>query len=342
MRDCDKYIEMISLMIDGELSLEQEAELRTHIDACETCKRAYEAFTGISHALSDELVQPPEMLAKGVMYKINRQKKKKYGSHFAFGKFTAAAACLALVLFGASHFGLFNGLKAGSAKMASLSKTGDAAAMQDAAPEYSSADESLRATTEQPSEGEDGGQSFLTSGAPSPQCSDGTVLQFGFTEPSVMTAAGDTNTIEKEPAFLFEATKMQVYEGKYYTKETDTEKNKLLFTLETEEDLSALYELITAMPENAVEYTAEDGKILKEDPLFTLYVPVDKEKDKDAKDKTICVWFVKGEVWCVISDVIAPDEIPDPNAERIIYKAEGLQEKFEAYVTQIKKEKGIT
>ena len=342
MRDCDKYYEMISSMIDGELSSEQEAEFRTHIETCGECKKVYEAFLGISHALTDELAIPPAMLAKGVMYKIGLQKKNKLGRHFAFGRFTAVAACLALVLFGASRFGLFDGLKASPSKLAPFAKTGDTAAMQNVAPDYSSAEDGAKVATEQPEQ--DGGseQSILSSDVPSPELSDGSVLQFGFAGPSVMTAVDDKSTIEKQPAFLTEAKEMQVYEGEYYPKETDTKINKLLFTLETDEDLKALYELITAMPENAVEYTPEDGKILKQDPFFTLYVPVNEDVDKDAKGKTICVWFVKGEVWCVISDVIGPDEDADSSAEKIIYKAEGLQDKFEAYVAQTKMIKGIT
>lgn len=112
MNGCEKYIEMISAMVDGELTAEQEAELRTHIDQCGECAKVYDAFTSISEALANDLVAPPETLAKGIMYKINLNKKGG-ARRFAFGRYTAIAACLALVLFGASHFGLFGGLNSG-------------------------------------------------------------------------------------------------------------------------------------------------------------------------------------------------------------------------------------
>ena len=95
MSECEKYIEMISELVDGELTQQQEAELRTHIDMCADCARVYEAFSGISDAIADELVMPPETLAKGIMYKIKVQNKSGAGKRFAFGRFTAFAACLA-------------------------------------------------------------------------------------------------------------------------------------------------------------------------------------------------------------------------------------------------------
>ena len=63
MSGCEKYIELISSMVDGELTHEQEAELRTHLESCDECRKVYDAFKGISNALSEELAEPPEMLA---------------------------------------------------------------------------------------------------------------------------------------------------------------------------------------------------------------------------------------------------------------------------------------
>ena len=60
MNDCEKYIELMSQMLDGELSEEQTSELRAHIASCEDCRKAFDAFTSVSEALSDELCEPPE------------------------------------------------------------------------------------------------------------------------------------------------------------------------------------------------------------------------------------------------------------------------------------------
>ena len=108
MTDCEKYIELISCLVDGELSEEQEAELRAHIGVCPECKRVYEAFAGFSDALEADIAEVPEGLAKGVMYRIEKTQKSSKPHLFAFGRFTAIAACLVLILFGASKLGIFS------------------------------------------------------------------------------------------------------------------------------------------------------------------------------------------------------------------------------------------
>ena len=75
MNDCEKYMELMSQMLDGELPAEQAEALRTHIETCPECRQVYGAFQNVSEALSGELTEPPEMLSKGVMFKIRNQKK---------------------------------------------------------------------------------------------------------------------------------------------------------------------------------------------------------------------------------------------------------------------------
>lgn len=339
MSDCEKYIEMISAMVDGELTAEQEAELRTHIDQCGECARVYDAFLGISDALSENLITPPKTLAEGVMYKIEMQKKG--GSRFAFGRFTAIAACLALVLFGASHFGLLDGLSMGSSSPAALSKTIDEStyamdsSLGDFTTDYGSSSEASGNSSEE------AGQAMLTAGAPGIENADGTILQFGFAT-DTMTVAENITEEEKEPTFLFEAKEIQVFQGKYYNKEDNKEKNKLLFTLSSEEELNAFSELLTALPDESAEYSQEDAQIIESDPMFSLLVPADLKKDETGKNKIINVWFVDGKLWCVISDAEAPKANESYVSEKILYKAEGLQEKFEDFIKKIGKENQIT
>ncbi len=344
MTDCEKYIELMSAMLDGELSVEQEAELRAHIAECDDCRRVYNAFKGISGALSEELATPPDTLAKGVMFKIKNQKKTE--KRFAFGRFTALAACLALVLFGASHFGLLGGTKLGAAEESAVAPKAaeNKTMMADSAGGGGSegtADRSAGVAAKDSLGASE--QVKLTQGeVPVTETIDGAVLQFGFASPNILAANEAGTEDSKEPYFLFDAKEIKLFEGKYYTEEKDTDKNKLLFTLSTEEDLNELYELVTALPDGSVEYTPEDGDILKNDPLYTLYVPANTEKDKDAKDKVICVWFVDGELWCVIADAQSPDPAENVSAEKILYKAEGVQDKFETAIKDMKKAKGIT
>ena len=343
MRDCDKYVEMISQMIDGELSPEQEAELRTHIDTCGECAKVYDAFMGISDVLGDDLIAPPETLAKGIMYKINLQKKGGAGRRFAFGRYTALAACLALALFGASHFGLLDGLKLGSsAPTQSLRMADEKGVAMEAAPAAEPAGGGSDTDTAEISPNEADGQTALTAGMPTVQDSEGTVVQFGFSVDTMTAATDNSSEDDKEPVFLFEAKEIRVFEGNYYLEEDKQADNKLMFTLSTKEELDAVVEFLTALPDESAEYSPEDVKIMDSDPLFTLYVPADKEMDPDAKDKLINVWFVEGKLWCVISDAEITQPGVDKYSQKILYKAEGLQEKFEAFIKEIGKDNSIT
>ncbi len=337
MSDCQKYIEMISAMVDGELTAEQEAELRTHIDRCWECAKVYDAFMGISDVLADDMVAPPETLAKGIMYKINLNKKGGASRRFAVGRFTAIAACLVLVLFGASHFGLLDGLNLGSSSPKDLSKSADEAsiAMEPLISDAAAEKDKTYGTSDTSTMG-DSNQTTLTAGAPVTETSDGTVLQFGFS-PKTMTTANMAGVEDKEPSFLFNAKEIQVFEGKYYTEEDDENTNNLLFTLSSKEELNAFAEFLTALPDESAEYSAEDADMIESDPFFTLFVPADTEEDKNAKDKTINVWFVDEKLWCVISDANAPKTVENVSTEKILYKAEGIQEKFEAFIKGIGK-----
>ena len=83
MRDCERYQEWLSAMLDGELDERQERELQAHLDGCAECRALFAAFTDISGAVAAEAVEDiPEDLHARVMAKIdlsakvlNRQKK---------------------------------------------------------------------------------------------------------------------------------------------------------------------------------------------------------------------------------------------------------------------------
>lgn len=121
MANCEKYRYMICGLVDGELTAEQEAELRAHLDTCQDCTRVYNAVSGISDAISEDLAEPPESLSKGIMNKIRSSSGSGKIHHFAFGRFTALAACIALVLLAGTKFGWFGGnLDKGTPELASM------------------------------------------------------------------------------------------------------------------------------------------------------------------------------------------------------------------------------
>lgn len=110
MTNCDKYFERISCLIDGELSEEDRANTEKHLQSCPSCRSLYEVFQNISIETKDSLMEPPEELLQGVRYRMNQLenntldtphvisgKTKKKKSMFV-ARYTALAACLALIL----------------------------------------------------------------------------------------------------------------------------------------------------------------------------------------------------------------------------------------------------
>jgi len=92
MDNCEKYLEMISAMLDDELSQAEKAELMAHIAECNDCRKAYDAFKAINDELT-ELEPVPEGFAASVMGKIQKPKKKM----IHWQRYAAVAACLVLI-----------------------------------------------------------------------------------------------------------------------------------------------------------------------------------------------------------------------------------------------------
>ena len=71
MSECDRYLEMISQLVDGELPEPQKTELLAHLDGCANCRRVYDAFNAISLSLGETAA--PEGFAEGVMAAVRTQ-----------------------------------------------------------------------------------------------------------------------------------------------------------------------------------------------------------------------------------------------------------------------------
>ena len=102
----EKCIELISCLLDGELSEREEAEVRGHIAACPECRSVYDAFAALSDSVS-QLEEPPEGLHEDIMSAVSRERRKK--PRVIWLRTLSAAACLALVVLAGVRFGLFNG-----------------------------------------------------------------------------------------------------------------------------------------------------------------------------------------------------------------------------------------
>ena len=112
MTDHAVYEEQICAMLDGELSAEEEASLRAHLDECETCRAFLAAMEAVYGLSAKDLPEAPADLAETVMERVRAQAEPqpKKGKVVRFPyKPLAAAAAAALVLWAGS--GLLGALR---------------------------------------------------------------------------------------------------------------------------------------------------------------------------------------------------------------------------------------
>ena len=100
--NCNEIRELISSMLDHELSQEDSAVVAEHLAECPECMRVFEAFHAISVSL-EELEDVPEGFTEAVMHRINTPAPVKKRRP-AFLRLGSLAACLALVIFTGSQF----------------------------------------------------------------------------------------------------------------------------------------------------------------------------------------------------------------------------------------------
>jgi hypothetical protein len=116
MKECDRYLLLMSRQIDGDLTQEEQDELFAHLSVCGHCSARFEVYSAMKLALSELAEEPPAEMARGVMYKIEKDKKRGFGRRFAlpFTGLAAAAAVALMIMSGAfGNFG-FAALRMGS------------------------------------------------------------------------------------------------------------------------------------------------------------------------------------------------------------------------------------
>lgn len=111
---CEKAYELMQALIDDQCTAEDQALLRAHLETCEDCRRIFEAYQEIQARMLDLEEEPPEGLARGVMYRIRKGDKKP--RKFSFGAGTILAAAVLLLLLVGS--GVLKNLRYDSAKNA--------------------------------------------------------------------------------------------------------------------------------------------------------------------------------------------------------------------------------
>ncbi|MBQ9249470.1 MAG: zf-HC2 domain-containing protein [Oscillospiraceae bacterium] len=96
---CSYYQELISRMLDEDLSPVEQGVLEAHLPNCEACAAMYKSFSALSQALEDQLEEPPESLRYNVMAEIRRAEiRKKNRLSRPMKIILSTAACLALIV----------------------------------------------------------------------------------------------------------------------------------------------------------------------------------------------------------------------------------------------------
>lgn len=102
MKSCEAYQEMISRMLDGDLSKAEREELAEHVKRCPDCAAVYVAFRSVSEQLGGDLAEPPHSLHENVMAEVRRDQLRKkntaHRSHRRWQSLLAAAACMVLIV----------------------------------------------------------------------------------------------------------------------------------------------------------------------------------------------------------------------------------------------------
>lgn len=109
--DCDKYLELMSAALDGELTAEDRRQLDSHLAVCPECAQLYQNLSGQTAALRELDCEVPADLKQRIMNNLPAQEKSetkikpvrwtpKTGRviHWKRWAPVAAAACLALVV----------------------------------------------------------------------------------------------------------------------------------------------------------------------------------------------------------------------------------------------------
>lgn len=92
---CEKYLELISARLDGELTAQEQSELDAHLQICPACRAIANDLDGLHSALADLGEAPaPAALSAAVLSKI---KAERQGSRRRIvRRLSALAACLVL------------------------------------------------------------------------------------------------------------------------------------------------------------------------------------------------------------------------------------------------------
>ena len=110
MKNCEYYEELIGAALDGEITAEEDKELRAHLESCEACRSFYEAMQAIS-GTDDALGDVPENFTANVMTRVHeaaapaeKPAKKKASIQRLVTRYGALAAAVAVAIWAGVTF----------------------------------------------------------------------------------------------------------------------------------------------------------------------------------------------------------------------------------------------
>ena len=126
MNGCQEYQELISRMLDEDLSKTERDALAEHIKRCPDCAAVYVAFRSLSESLSEDLVEPSPDLHEKIMADVRREamrtRNTAHHHHRRWHTVMTAAACLLLVVAAAMSFPKIAGRKGAQQAPAAVSQ----------------------------------------------------------------------------------------------------------------------------------------------------------------------------------------------------------------------------
>lgn len=110
MSDCERWQELMSQMLDDEITPEDAAALRSHMRTCQSCQAMWNLLFTVSHTIQQDIVQPPVELSQSVMARVRAENarnteasgsgrsRKNRDRRLPVWTRAAAAACLVVVI----------------------------------------------------------------------------------------------------------------------------------------------------------------------------------------------------------------------------------------------------
>lgn len=119
--NCEQMTALLSAYVDGELTADEQMQVREHLEQCAECRALYEQLQTLHTSFSDlEEIPAPENFAQGVMARIKAEEKPKVIPLFKRPQVRAVmglAACAVLCI-GFGRMALNGGYKNASAGQA--------------------------------------------------------------------------------------------------------------------------------------------------------------------------------------------------------------------------------